>query len=127
MKLSPRTVRNGGACVLAACFLVGCATEVANHTFIGAPRAARPANHPVQVFTNGLPGQPFDRVAILDVHCESQGFMQPNLEQDGLPKLKHEARRAGCDGIIEIEARTPKNWTFETKSVHYSAVGIVFK
>src|SRR4051812_20317660 len=94
-----------------ALFMGGCATEVANHTFLTSPRASKPENHPIDVFTNAPPTRPYDRVAILDVHCESQGFMEPNLQSDGLPKLIVEARKAGCDAIIDIESRKPANWT----------------
>ena len=110
-----------------ALLLAGCATEVAQHAFLGQPRPAKPASHLVEVYTNGLPTRPFERVAILDVHCESQVFMQPNLVSDGLPKLIDQARKSGCDAIIEIEARKPANWTLETKSIHFTAVGVAFK
>jgi uncharacterized protein YbjQ (UPF0145 family) len=54
--------------------------------------------------------------------------MTPNLEKDALPMLIKQARAAGCDAIIEIELRKPSgNWTLETKTAHYTAVGIVWK
>lgn len=123
-KLAPRAK---AAAALAALLLAGCATEVAQHTFLGPPRPAKPATHVVEVYTEGLPTRPFERVAILDAHCESQGFMEPNLRSDGLPKLIEQARKAGCDAIIEIEARKPSNWTLETKTVHFTAIGVAFK
>lgn len=113
-----------GACVL---FAIGCATEVGHFSFIGKAYPAKPANYPVEVFTNSLPSRPFDRVAILDVHCEAQGWQTPNLKDNGLPKLLEQARKAGCDAIIEIEARKPANWTFETKTIHFTGTGIVYK
>lgn len=116
------------ACVAVGMLLAaGCATEVASHTDIKGPRPPKPANHPIDVYTNGLPTRAFERVAVLDVHCESQGFMTPNLEHDGLPVLIREARAAGCDGIIEIVERKGDNWTFETKSRHYTATGIAYQ
>lgn len=109
--------------------VAGCATEVGNHTLIGKSYyPAKPKDAPIDVFTNELPSRPFDRVAILDVRCESQGFMTPNLEKDGLPVLKNHARAAGCDAIIEVAERTPQqNWSLETKVKQYTGVGIVYK
>lgn len=120
--------RSLSACIAAAVWLIGCATEVAHFTPIGANKyAPKPAAFQVEVFTNGVPSRPFERAAILDVHCESQGWLEPNLEKDGLPKLIEQARAAGCDAIIEIETRKPEDWTFETKSMHFTATGIVYK
>jgi hypothetical protein len=112
----------------AALMLAGCATEVGHYTFLGKPYAAKPPNAQVEVYTNGVPARTFDRVAILDVRCEAQGFMTPNLQQDALPMLIRQARAAGCDAIIEIVERKPAdNWTLETKVKNFSAVGIVYK
>lgn len=112
----------------AAMFAFGCATEVGNYTPIGQRYPAKPNKHPIDVYTNGLPTREFERVAFLDAHCESQGFMTPNLQQDALPMLIKQARLAGCDGIIEIEERKASdNWTFETKVKRFSGVGIVYK
>ena len=105
----------------------GCANEVGHFTPLKQGYAAKSAIHPIDVFTNGLPTRAFERVAILDVHCESQGWMTPNLEHDALPVLMKQARAAGCDAIIEIKQRKPANWTFETKSLHFSAVGVAYK
>lgn len=111
-----------------ALLLAGCATEVGLHTFIKQTHPPKPDTASVEVFTNGVPTRAFEQVAILDAHCESQGFMTPNLKSDGLPMLLKQARLAGCDAIIEVEeAPVPDNWTFETKVKHYTAVGIVYK
>lgn len=107
--------------------VAGCATEVGQHTFLTQSRPPKPENHPIDVFTNGVPTRPFDRVAVLDAHCESQGFMTPNLEHDGLPVLIKHARAAGCDAIIEVQERHGENWTFETKVRHFTAVGVAYK
>ena len=118
-------------CLVVLCaiiaFLVGCATEVGNHTLLKQGYAPKPADFPVEVFTNGVPTRPFERVAILDAHCESQGFMVPNLQNDGLPVLIKQARQSGCDAIIEIEERRPANWTLETRTLHFTAVGIAYR
>lgn len=111
-----------------AWLVVGCATEVGHHTFLKQTYPAKPENARVEVFTNGVPTRAFERVAILDVHCESQGFLTPNLAQDAVPALIKQARAAGCDAIIEIEERkTAANWTLETRIKDFTAVGIVFK
>ena len=108
--------------------VVGCATEVGHHTFLKQTYQAKPENSVIEVFTNGLPTRAFERVAILDVHCESQGFLTPNLAHDAIPALMKQARTAGCDAIIEIEERkTLANWTLETRTRDFTAVGIVFK
>lgn len=108
--------------------VAGCATEVGGYTFLKQPYPAKSKEYPVEVFTNGLPARAFERVAILDVRCESQGFMTPNLEQDAIPELKRQARAAGCDAVIEIKERKPdKNWTLETKIRQYTAIGVAYK
>ncbi len=111
-----------------ALLIVACATEVGHYTRLGKAYPPKPQNSVVDVFTNGVPSKPFDRVAILDVRCESQGFMTPNLKDDAIPMLIKQARDAGCDGIIEIAERKPQeNWTLETKVKNFSAIGIVYK
>lgn len=111
---------------LAALALAGCATEVGSFTATE-KLAPKPANHPVAVYTNGVPDRAFRRVATLDVRCESQGFMQPTIETDAIPMLIKQARAAGCDAIMEIkERKPPENWTFETKVLLVTATGIAF-
>lgn len=106
---------------------IGCATELGHHTFLKESYPAKPQNSPVDIFTNGLPNRAFDRTAILDVHCESQGWVQPTI-QTAIPIFIKEARAAGCDAVIEIqEAKTPENWTLETRVKHYTATGITYK
>jgi hypothetical protein len=131
MKLRFHTVASLALCLGLTGIVVvlsGCATEVGHHTFLNQSYPAKPAAHPIDIFTNGLPNREFERVAVLDVQCESQGFMTPNLANDGLPVLIKQARAAGCDAIIEIqEAKTPSNWTLETKVKHFTGVGVVYK
>jgi hypothetical protein len=116
------------AAFLAAFVLWGCATsEVSNHTFLHEARAPRLQGALVEIFTNGLPARPFERVAILDVHCEAQFFADRTI-QNAIPLLMKEARAAGCDAVVEIqEAKTPENWTLETKVKHYTGVGVAYK
>ena len=107
--------------------LAGCASEVGNYTFYHGTRAPKPEGTPVEIFTNGLPTRPFERVAILDVQCEAQFFADRTI-QNAIPLLEKEARAAGCDAVIEIqEAKTPENWTLETKVKHYTGVGVAYK
>lgn len=135
MKRTQGEVDNGGrrrafALALLCGMMVlatGCATEVGSHTFLDKTYPAKPEGHLIDVYPDTPPERAFERVALLDVHCESQGFMEPNLEQDGLPQLKKEARAAGCDAIIEIKERKLDNWSLETRTKTFSAVGIVYR
>ncbi len=107
----------------------GCATEVGQHTFLKQPYPAKPKDHPIDVYTQDLPTRPFERVAVLDAHCESQYWAKPSLETDAIPELKRQARQAGCDAIIEVGEIKPatKNWTLETRTLHVTATGIIYK
>lgn len=112
---------------LAFITIVGCATEVSNHVLLKTSYSPKPANYPVEIFTNGLPSRSFERVAIIDVQCEEQGFTEPTI-QKAIPRFIKEARLAGCDAVIEIQqANTPKNWTLETRVKHYTGTGVVYK
>ncbi len=114
-------------CGLLAMLFAGCATEVASFIPIGPARPPKPADYPIEIYTNGLPSRPFDRVATLDVHCESQGFMMPNLEHDAIPVFIKQARKAGCDAVIEIHDRTGSSeWSLETRVRHYVGTGIAY-
>jgi hypothetical protein len=109
-------------------FLSGCAAEVGTFVRLKQGYPPKDKKSPVEVFETGLPTRPFERVAILDAHCEAQSFMVPNLKNDGLPKLMEQARAAGCDAIIEIrEKAVPANWTLETRVKSFTAVGIAYK
>lgn len=117
-----------GASFATLLVVAGCATEVASFVPLGDPRPPKPADYPIDIFTNGVPSRAYDRVAILDVHCESQGFMTPNLEFDAIPKFMEQARRAGCDAVIEIKERRPNSdWSLETKTKHFSGTGIAYR
>lgn len=114
--------------LLSVCALMGCATGVGTFTALGPVRAAKPDNYHVDVFQSGLPQRPFERVAVLDAHCESQWFATPSLQSDVLPELVKQARSAGCDAIVEMKEKSlvdPGN--FETRALHYMAVGVAYK
>ena len=115
--------------VLLLFFGGGCATEVGQHTFLKQPYPAKPKDHPIDVYIQDLPTKPFERVAVLDAHCESQYWAKPSLEKDAIPELKRQAREAGCDAIIEVSEIKPaaKNWTLETRTMHVTATGIIYK
>ena len=123
--------RMQSVCLLALGSMVlvsGCATEVGSFTPLAKAYPPKSSKSPIEVFTTGAPSRPFERVAILDVHCEEQGFMTPNLKSDGIPALIEQARAAGCDAIIEIrEKQGPANWTLETSVKNYTAVGVAYK
>jgi len=114
--------------ILLACFFAGCAADtVGTFTRVGAARPPRPRTGTVEVFKTGQPKRPFDRVAILDGHSESQWFAPPTLE-DVLPELMDQARAAGCDAIIEIHEKTLDNpGNFETRGCHFTAVGVAYR
>ena len=114
-------------CLAVVLFLAGCATEVGQYTFLGKPYPAKPVTSPIDTYTNGLPTRSFERVAILNAHCESQYWATPSLQTDAIPELKRQARAAGCDAIIEIDVRKPDNWTLETRTIHVTATGVVYK
>src|SRR5260221_3143205 len=101
-----RRMRQSIVGIVSACALVGCATGVGTFTPFGPARAAKPDNYHVDVFQSGLPSRPFERVAVLDAHCESQWFATPSLQSDVLPELMKQARAAGCDAIIEIKEKS---------------------
>lgn len=124
----PRLLNRSLVLLSAALLITGCANEVGTFTPLKQGYAPKDRKSPVEVFEQGLPSRPFERVAILDAHCEAQSFMVPNLKHDGLPKLMEQARAAGCDAIIEIqEKQLASNWTLETRVKHYTAVGIAYK
>ncbi len=123
-----RTIRRCFAMLSGIVLIAGCANEVGTFTRLKQGYAPKDKKSPVEVFETGLPARPFERVAILDAHCEAQGFMVPNLKNDGLPKLMEQARAAGCDAIIEVrEKQTAANWTLETRVKNYTAIGIAYK
>jgi hypothetical protein len=113
---------------LATALIAGCATaQVSDHVFIKQEYPPKSKNYPVEIFTNGLPARPFERVAIIDVECESQYFANPTIDQ-ARPLLTKEARLAGCDAVIEIkETRSLHNWGLETRVKHYTGIGVVYK
>ena len=111
-----------------ALLATGCAMEVGHFTLLKQGYSPKANDFQVEVFTNGSPTRAFERVAILDAHCESQGFLTPNLTEDALPMLIKQARAAGCDAIIEVqEVKMAENWTLETRVKQFTAIGIVFK
>ena len=120
-------LRLKAGCLAAVLSLAGCATEVGQYTMLGPRRPAKPANFPIEIYTNGLPTRAFERVAILDAHCESQYWATPSLGAAAIPELKRQARVSGCEAIIEIEVRKPVNWTLETRTIHVTATGIAYK
>ena len=58
---------------------------------------------------------------------DGEEYYQFSVELDAIPILKKQAREAGCDGIIEIEAGKPTSVGIETRTLHVSATGIVYK
>lgn len=108
-------------------FVGGCATNVGQHTFIQGTHVAKPSNHPIDVYTNGPPTRPFVRIAYLSAHSESQFWADPSLEHSAIPELQRQARAAGCDAIIEVQARKPGSANMETRAIYVTATGIIYK
>jgi hypothetical protein len=103
--------------------VAGCASTVGRYEFLDKSYPERPVNAPVEVFATGEPSRPYVRVARLDAHLEKTGFMPSNLAE-ALPELERQARRAGCDAIIEITER--RSEILETRVYHVTATGIRF-
>lgn len=112
---------------LLALLVIGRASQVGGFTFIQDSRPPKPADFPITVFTNGLPTRPFERVAFLDVHCESQYFVTPSMVSDAIPMLVRQARAAGCDAVIEIQHRQPGSQALETRTLQVTAVGVAYQ
>jgi hypothetical protein len=118
-----RPVRASAVAVIAVVLvaMAGCASTIGRYEFLDKPYPERPANAPVEVFATGEPSRPYVRVARLDAHLEKTGFMPSNLTE-ALPELKRQARRAGCDAIVEITER--RSEILETRVYHVTAIGI---
>lgn len=107
------------AAVLVA--MAGCASTIGRYAFLDQSYPERPADAPVETFATGEPSRPYIRVARLDAHLEKTGFMESSLAE-ALPELKRQARRAGCDAIIEISER--RSEILETRVYHVTAIGV---
>lgn len=107
------------AAVLAA--MAGCVSTVGRYDFLDRSYPERPTDAPVEAFATGEPSHPYVRVARLDAHLEKTGFMSSSLDE-ALPELKRQARRAGCDAIIEISER--RSEILETRVYHVTAIGV---
>ncbi len=101
--------------------MTGCASTIGRYEFLDKSYPERAANAPVEVFATGEPSRPYVRVARLDAHLEKTGFMPSNLAE-ALPELKRQARRAGCDAIVEITERHSE--ILETRVYHVTAIGV---
>jgi hypothetical protein len=114
------------ACAVAATAVVlvamaGCASTTGHYDFLDKSYPALPADAPIEAFETGEPSRPYVRVARLDAHLEKTGFAMSSLAE-ALPELERQARRAGCDAIIEITER--RSEILETRVYHVTAVGI---
>jgi hypothetical protein len=107
------------AAVLAA--LAGCVSTIGRYDFLGQSYPERPIDAPIETFATGEPSRPYIRVARLDAHLEKTGFVRSSLAE-ALPELKRQARRAGCDAIVEISER--RSEILETRVYHVTAIGV---
>jgi hypothetical protein len=120
----PRMPLGGGAYVALGallCFVSGCATTQSRLSFLGERYPSRAADAAVEVFRDGVPNKPFNRIARLDVHLEKTGFVRSSFE-DALPELKKQARHAGADAVIEIQEI--RSQILETMVYHVTATGV---
>jgi hypothetical protein len=113
-----------GTCVALGamlCFVSGCATTQSHISFLGEHYPPREADAAVEVFREGVPNKPFNRIARLDVHLEKTGFVKSDFVE-ALPELKKQARQAGADAVIEIEEK--RSQILETMVYHVTATGV---
>jgi hypothetical protein len=103
------------------CFVSGCATTQSRISFLGEHYPPRAADAAVEVFRDGVPNKPFNRIARLDVHLEKTGFVRSSFE-NALPELKKQARQAGADAVIEIQEI--RSQILETMVYHVTATGV---
>jgi hypothetical protein len=103
------------------CFSSGCATTQSRISFLGEHYPPRATDAAVEVFRDGVPDKPFNRIARLDVHLEKTGFVTSRFE-DALPELKKQARQAGADAVIEIQEM--RSQILETMVYHVTATGV---
>lgn len=101
--------------------VAACTTTQGSYTPLASGYAARPADHPIEVFRTGQPDRPFIAVAELDVHKEATHFITFGFE-DALPELEAQARQAGGDAIIDIDESRSRY--LETSIYHISAKAI---
>jgi hypothetical protein len=101
--------------------MTGCASTIGHYSFLDQSYPERPGNAPIDLFDKGEPSRPYVRVARIDAHIEKTGFATSSLA-DVLPELERQARRAGCDAIVEINER--RSEILETRVYHVTAIGV---
>jgi hypothetical protein len=106
--------------IVALC--ASCATTQSRFSPLGgATYPPRTTDVEIAMFAEGLPSQPFKRIARLDVHLEKTAFVVSSLK-DATPELKKQARLAGGDAIIEI--REQRSSVGETRIYHVTATAV---
>ena len=100
-------LRLKASCMAAVLSLAGCANSAGQYTLLGPRRPAKPADFPIEIYTNGLPTRAFERMAILDAHCESQYWATPSLGAAAIPELKRQARVSGCEASSRSRFANP--------------------
>ncbi len=118
-----RTARGSAVAAITAMVaaLAGCVSTTGRYDFLEQSYPPRPIDAPIEAFLTGEPSRPHIRVARLDAHIEKTGFVKSSLAE-ALPELKRQARRAGCDAIVEISER--RSEILETRVYHVTAVGV---
>ena len=118
---SSRSGRLAALVCLLSALAVACATEQSRHAPLGSPAPARPVDADVEVFRSGSPARPFVEQARLDVHVEKVALLGTSFDQ-AVESLKHEARLAGCDAIVDVRERRSR--VGETRIYHVTATGV---
>ena len=128
--LSFRTMRLGcewhtrkAFVIFAALPILSCVSTQSKYTALGAKRAPRAENCSVDVFRDGTPQKPFERISRLDYHVEKTGFAGSEFAS-ALPELRKQACHSGADAIIEIQER--RTWHIENRGYHVTATGIKY-
>jgi hypothetical protein len=106
-----------------AVLVAACATSQSRYFMLDKAYPPKPEGYEVQVYREGVPDRPFERISRLDVHLEKTHFIGSSLE-DAMPQLKQQARLSGADAIVEIREST--SMVGETRIYHVTATGIRF-
>ena len=110
-------------CLLIIFMIAACSTTQSRYVPLAGDQSPKSDEHPIEIYQEGLPQRPFEKVSRIDVHLEKTHFISSDFE-DALPQLEKEARLSGADAVIEIKER--KSSVGETKIYHVTATGIRF-
>lgn len=109
--------------LLTGAIVSGCASTTSDFVPLGGETfAAKPADHPVDVFEDGVkPDQPFKEIAEVFTSMEATHLVKRS-KKEGIETLKIMTREAGGDGIINITEKNARH--LETQQVIISGTAI---